>query len=130
MAECDWSPYLVTFIHAPPMKLQAFGYTLRYSTRKYYSFHEGNGLHPLMDGHVHAFERFNGAARQCKYDSQKPVVLRWEGNQPILNLRFVDFATYYEVEVVVCHRRQACALLGIPGRASSFAFRETRKYSN
>ena len=105
MAECDWSPYEVPFTHAPPMTMQAFGYTLRYSTRKYYGMHEGNGLHPLMDGHVHAFERFGGAARRCKYDSQKPVVLRWEGHKPILNLRFVDFATYYEFAVEVCPRR-------------------------
>ena len=104
MAECDWSPYPVTFTHAPPMTLQAFGYTLRYSTRKYYGFHEGNGLHPLMDGHVRAFERFGGAAHRCKYDSQKPVVLRWEGNQPIYNLRFIDFATYYEFTAEACHR--------------------------
>ena len=102
MAECDWSKYSVTFTHAPPMDLQAFGYTLRWSTRKYYGFQESNGLHPLMDEHVHAFERFQGAARRCTYDSQKPVVLRWEGNQPILNLRFVDFATYYEFAVVAC----------------------------
>ncbi len=105
MAECDWSPYPVTFTNAPPMTLQAFGYTLRYSTRKFYSFHESNGLHPLMDGHVHAFERFEGAARRCKYDSQKPVVLRWEGDQPIYNLRFIDFATYYEFSPVACRRR-------------------------
>jgi transposase len=106
MAECDWSPYPVTFTHAPPMTLQAFGYTLRYSTRKFYSFHEGNGLHPLMDGHVHAFERFGAAARRCKYDSQKPVVLRWEGGQPIYNLRFIDFATYYEFSPVACRRKK------------------------
>jgi transposase len=105
MAECDWSPYPVTFTHAPPMTLQAFGYTLRYSTRKFYSLHEGNGLHPLMDGHVHAFERFEGAAHRCKYDSQKPVVLRWEGGQPIYNLRFIDFATYYEFSPVACRRQ-------------------------
>jgi len=105
MAECDWSPYAVTFTHAPPVTLQAFGYTLRYSTRKFYSFHEGNGLHPLMDGHVHAFERFGGAARHCKYDSQKPVVLRWEGGQPIYNPRFIDFATHYELSPVACRVR-------------------------
>jgi transposase len=100
MGECDWSPYPVNFTHAPAATLQAFGYTLRYSTRKYYGFFEGNGLHPLMDGHLHAFARFGGAARRCTYDSQKPVVLRWEGNQPILNPRFIDFATYYEFAVV------------------------------
>jgi transposase len=100
MAECDWSEYPVSFTHAPSMTLQAFGYTLRWSTRKYFGFQESNGLHPLMDEHVHAFERFQGAAQKCTYDSQKPVVLRWEGNQPILNPRFVDFATYYEFGVV------------------------------
>ncbi len=100
MGECDWSPYPVEFAHAPSMTLQAFGYALRYSTRKYFGFFESNGLHPLMDGHRHAFARFQGAARRCTYDSQKPVVLRWEGNQPILNPRFVDFATYYEFSAV------------------------------
>jgi transposase len=105
MAECDWSPYRVTFTHAAPITLQAFGYTLRYSTRKCYSFHESNGLHPLMDGHVHAFARFAGAARRCKYDCQKPVVLRWEGGQPIYNPRFIDFATHYEFSPVACRPR-------------------------
>ena len=105
LAECDWSSYAVAFTHAPPMTLQAFGYALRYSTRKYFGFHEGNGLHPLMDGHVHAFERFGGAARRCKYDVQKPAVLRWEGPQPIYNPRFIDFATYYEFSPVACHPR-------------------------
>lgn len=100
MGECDWSPYEVNFTQAPRQKLQAFGYTLRYSTRKYYDFFEGNGLHPLMDGHLQAFARFGGTALRCTYDSQKPVVLRWEGQQPILNPRFVDFATYYEFAVV------------------------------
>ena len=105
MAECDWSPYRVIFTHAAPITVQAFGYTLRYSTRKFYSFHESNGLHPLMDGHRHAFERFEGAARHCKYDNQKPVVLRWEGNQPIYNPRFIDFATHYEFSPVACRPR-------------------------
>jgi len=104
LAECDWSPYPVSFTHAPPATLQAFGYTLRYSTRKFYSFHEGNGLHPLMDGHLHAFARFGGAARRCKFDSQKPVVLRWEAGQPIYNPRFIDFATHYEFSPVACRR--------------------------
>lgn len=104
MAECDWSPYSLTFTNAEPMEVQTFGYTLRYSTRKTYSFHQSNGLHPLMAGHVQAFERFGGVAHRCKYDSQKPVVLRWEGGQPIYNLRFIDFATYYEFAVEACRR--------------------------
>jgi len=64
-------------------------------------------VHPLMDGHRDAFARFDGAARRCTYDSQKPVVLRWEGQQPILNLRFVDFATYEALAVM--RRRSRCS---------------------
>jgi transposase len=105
LAECDWSPFPVSFTHAPSMTLQVFGYVLRYSTRKFYSFHESTDIHALMDGHLHAFARFGAVARRCKYDNQKPVVLRWEGNQPIYNLRFVDFAAYYEFEVVACRPR-------------------------
>jgi len=105
LAECDWSPYPVSFTHAPPVELQAFGYTLRYSTRKYFGFYERNDLFALMAGHVSAFERFQGVARRCKYDNQKPVVLRWEGGQPIYNPRFIDFATYYEFSPVACRRR-------------------------
>lgn len=106
MGECDWSEYRVEFTQAPPRKLQAFGYTLRHSTRKCFSFHQRNDLFALMDGHVRAFERLGGAARHCKYDNQKPVVLRWEGAQPIFNPRFIDFATYYEFQPVACHPRR------------------------
>lgn len=106
MAECDWSSYPVQFTHAPAQTLQAFGYTLRFSTRKFFSFHERTDIHALMDGHVAAFARFGGAAVHCKYDHQKPVVLRREGNQPIYNLRFIDFATHYEFQPVACRPRR------------------------
>lgn len=102
MAECDWSPYTIKFTHTPKRMLQGFGYVLVYSRRKFYSFHESNDLFALMDGHVRAFTRFSGLAKRCKYDNQKPVVLRWEGNQPIYNPRFIDFCTYYEFSPEAC----------------------------
>ncbi len=102
MAENDWSPYRIKFTHAPERTVQCFSYTLVHSHRKRYSFHERNDLHALMDGHVKAFTKLGGLARQCKYDNQKPVVLRWEGNQPIYNLRFIAFATYYEFSPMAC----------------------------
>ncbi|MBW2735129.1 MAG: IS21 family transposase [Deltaproteobacteria bacterium] len=107
MAECDWSPYVdVPFGDGSQHVLQAFGYTLVHSRRKYFGFFLKSDLHALMDGHVQSFERFGGLAKGCKYDSQKPVVLRWEGQQPIYNPRFIAFATYYEFK--------AHALLGNP----------------
>lgn len=96
MAESDWSPYKVPLLDGSVLSLQAFAYVLVHSRRKYYAGYPSNDLHALMDGHVQAFARFNGCAESCKYDSQKPVVLRWEGNQPIYNPRFLAFAAHYE----------------------------------
>src|SRR6202042_1583593 len=82
----------------------ALSYVLVHSTRKAFGLYESNGLHALMDGHACAFARFKGAARQCKYDSQKPVVLRWEGNQPIYNPRFLAFSSHYEFRPLAVRR--------------------------
>jgi transposase len=102
MAECDWSPYKIDFTAGFTRTLQAFGYALPWSHRKYYRFYSSVDLHALIDGHVHAFFVLDGAAKVCKYDNQKPVVLRWEGRQPIYNPRFIDFATYYEFQPLAC----------------------------
>lgn len=84
--------------------MQAFGYVLPWSTRKFYELYESNHLFALMDGHAKAFARFQGCAHACKYDSQKPVVLRWEGQQPIYNPRFIVFASHYEFRPIAVRR--------------------------
>jgi transposase len=96
MAESDWSPYEVTYTHGRKESIDAFGYTLIFSRRKFWELYRSDDSHSLMDGHVRAFERFQGVAEQCTYDSQKAVVLRWEGQQPIYNPRFLAFAAHYE----------------------------------
>ena len=104
MSESDGSPYKITFLSGIRQEIQALGYALPYSRRKCFSFHESNGLHALMDGHIQAFERLGGVAEVTKFDSQKPVVLRWEGGQPIYNPRFINFATHYEFLPHACTR--------------------------
>jgi len=96
MAESDWSPYLIEFTSGERLTVQAFSYVLTHSPRKYFDAYPRCDLHALMDGHVGAFDRFQGCAHRCTYDSQKPVVLRWEGVQPIYNPRFLAFAAHYE----------------------------------
>ena len=96
MSENDWSPYNVTFADGHKEIIQAFSYVLVYSHRKYFGLYRHADLHALMDGHVQAFTRFEGCAAACTYDSQKNVVLRWEGQQPIYTPRFLAFAAYYE----------------------------------
>jgi transposase len=104
MAESDWTPCKVRFTNGQQITVQVFSYVLCYSRRRSYGLYEHADLYALMDGHVAAFTRFGGAARTCKYDSQKPVVLRWEGHQPIYNPRFLAYAAYYEFLVQACRR--------------------------
>jgi transposase len=104
MAESDWSPYQITFTTGKTAIVQALSYVLVVSKRKYFGLYESNDLHALMDGHDRAFARFGGCAHQCKYDSQKPVVLRWECNQPIYNPRFLAFSSHYEFRPLAVRR--------------------------
>lgn len=104
MGESDWSPYDVKFTTGKRAIVQALSYVLVNSTRKFLALYESNDLHALMDGHKLAFERFGGCAEQCKYDSQKPVVLRWEGHQPIYNPRFLAFSSHYEFRPLAVRR--------------------------
>lgn len=98
MAECDWSPYDITYTSGRTERIQLFGYTLVFSKRKYFAAYPRCDLHALMDGHEKAFKRFDGLAEGCIYDSQKPVVLRWEGPQPIYNPRYLAFAAHYGMQ--------------------------------
>jgi transposase len=104
MAESDWSPYEIHFTTGKKAIVQALSYVLVASTRKYFGLYETNDLHALMDGHSLAFARFDGCALECKYDSQKPVVLRWEGQQPIYNPRFLAFSSHYEFRPLAVRR--------------------------
>lgn len=104
MAENDWSPWEVTYTSGRKEKVQGFSYVLVFSKRKHIDVYRQSDLFALMDGHVGAFDRLGGAARECKYDSQKPVVLRWEGHQPIYNPRMLAFATHYGFRPVAVRR--------------------------
>jgi len=97
MAESDWSPYELTYTDRRKELVQLFSYVLVYSTRKFFDVFTTVDLFALMDGHERAFARFGGCAAACKYDSQKPVVLRWEGTQPIYNPRYLAFAAHYGI---------------------------------
>jgi transposase len=97
MAESDWSPYEVTYTDRRTETLQLFSYVLVFSRRKFFDAFGTVDLFALMDGHERAFARFSGYAGACKYDSQKPVVLRWEGSQAIYNPRYLAFAAHYGI---------------------------------
>jgi transposase len=96
MSESDWSSYMIKLIGGDRLTVQAFSYVLTFSPRKFFAVFLRSDLHALLDGHVAAFERFEGCAHVCTYDGQKLVALRWEGSQPIYNPRLLAFAAHYE----------------------------------
>lgn len=104
MAESDWSPYTIDFTATGRAVVQACAYVLTHSRRKSFGLYDRSDFYALIDAHVAGFERFDGAAEQCKYDSQKAVVLGWEANQPIYNPRFLAFSTHYEYRPRACRR--------------------------
>lgn len=95
MGESDWSPYDIRYTTGAREAVHGLSYVLPFSTRKHIGVHRHEDIYALMAGMTDAFERFEGCAATCKFDSQKCVVLRWEGSQPIYNPRFLAFATYY-----------------------------------
>ncbi len=104
MAENDWSPYEIRYTTGAKETVQGFSYVLVTSTRKYIDVFRQADLFALMSGHVASFDRIEGMAKQCKYDSQKPVVLRWEGQQAIYNPRMLAFAAHYGFRPVAVRR--------------------------
>jgi Mu transposase-like protein len=53
---------------------------------------------------VRAFEYMGGVAATCLYDNMKVVVLRYEGEEPVYNPRFLAFATHYGFRPWACKR--------------------------
>ena len=51
-----------------------------------------------------SLEHHGGLAAEYVTDSMAGVVDRWEGDEPILNLRAVDFATFYDIEFHIAPR--------------------------
>jgi len=104
MAESDWSPYTVDFTGSGRKLVQACAYVLAHSRRKSFGLYERSDFYALTDAHVASFDHFEGVAEECKYDSQRTVVLGREANQPIYNPRFLAFSTYYEFRPRACRR--------------------------
>lgn len=106
MAESDWTPCSASLTDGRALGLQIHGFVLCHSRRKVFEARARVDLHALMDAHVATFERIGGVPEACKYDSQKAVVLGWEGSKPVYNPRFLAFATYYGFRPVACRPRR------------------------
>lgn len=102
--QMDWSPYTVHFSRTGKVDVLCFSYILGFSRRQYIDFTLTRDFHSLVRRHRDAFEYFGGVPLHCLYDSEKTVVLRWEGGQPVFNPSYIDFITHYRCKPVACQR--------------------------
>jgi len=100
--QMDWSPYTIRFQESGKAKVQCFSYILAFSRRQFVDFTNRRDFYTLIRRHIDCFEYLGGVPRQCLYDNEKSVVLRWESGRPVFNPRFIDFITYYQCRPVAC----------------------------
>ncbi len=103
--QMDWSPYTLPFAQTGKSTVQCFSYILGFSRRHYLDFSLRHDFHTLIRRHVDAFEYFGGVPRECLYDNEKTVVLRWEAGRPVYNPAFADFMTHYHCKPIACRPR-------------------------
>jgi len=102
--QMDWSPYTIPFVRTGKVKVQCFSYILAHSRRHYVDFTLRRDFFSLIRRHQDAFQHFEGVPKQCLYDSEKTVVLRWEAGKPVFNPSFAAFITHYYNKPIICRR--------------------------
>lgn len=103
--QMDWSPYTIPFTRTGKATVQCFSYILGFSRRQYIDFTLRHDFYTLIRRHQDAFTYFNGVPRECLYDNEKTVVLRWEAGRPVFNPAFTAFITHYNCKPVACRPR-------------------------
>lgn len=99
--QMDWSPYTIPF-RTGKATVQCFSYILGFSRRQYVDFTLRRDFYSLIRRHEDAFRYYNGVPRECLYDNEKTIVLRWEAGKPVFNPAFVSFITHYHCKPVAC----------------------------
>jgi transposase len=79
-------------------KAWMFAMRLMYSGQDFAWIYEHCDQVAFLDGHVRAFEHFNGVPSRCVYDNLKPAVTRIIGAHRDLSGRFLAIASHYLFE--------------------------------
>jgi transposase len=102
--QMDWSPYTIPFTRTGKCQVQCFSYILGFSRRQYIDFTTHRDFYSLIRRHQDAFQYYGGVPKECLYDSEKTVVLRWECGRPVFNPAFTAFITHYQCKPIACRR--------------------------
>jgi transposase len=97
----DWSPYELPGVG----KIQLWSCTLSWSRARSFFVTCDTTQSTILQCLQQSFAAWEGVPQQAVTDTMSGVVDRWECNQPLLNVRFVDFAAYYRFALDVSPRR-------------------------
>ena len=100
----DWSPYTIPFTRTGKAEVLCFSYILGFSRRQYIDFTTNRKFFTLIRRHQDAFDHFEGVPKQCLYDGEKTVLLRWEAGRPVYNPAFIAFITHYHCKPIGVRR--------------------------
>jgi len=102
--QMDWSPYTIPFTRTGKAQVLCFSYILGFSRRQYIDFTLNRKFFTLIRRHQDAFHHFEGVPKQCLYDGEKTVILRWEAGRPVYNPAFIAFITHYHCKPIGVRR--------------------------
>ena len=97
----DWSPFKIETGEIE----NVWSYTLSWSRGRSFAAEDNQRQTTILRRLHDSFTQLGGVPRESVTDTMAGVVDGWECNQPILNIRFVDFAAYYRFAVHVSPRR-------------------------
>ena len=100
-AQVDWSPYTLA---GCGVAVNSLSMALHYRSYQFADFTLDRTRTTLLRQFVAGFEDLDGVPLEIVIDSEKTMVDRWELNQPVVNLVFLDFAAYYGFTVHVAPR--------------------------
>ena len=89
-SQFDWSPYQLP---GCGVKANLWGYTLSWSRARAFEAWDNTRQTTILNCLKQSFETLGGVPQQCVTDSMPGVVDPWECDQPLLNVRFVDYVT-------------------------------------
>ena len=112
--QMDWSPYTLPFVRTGKAKVLCFSYILGFSRRQYIDFTTDRKFFTLIRRHQDAFRHFEGVPKQCLYDGEKTVLLRWEASRPIYNPAFIAFITHYRCQPIAVRRPETKGKIEAP----------------
>ena len=97
-AQMDWGSFSSITVGRAERPLMAFVMVLSYSRQIFLRFYLNQRMESFLQGHVSAFNAFNGVSRVVLYDNLRSAVLERHGSAIHFNPKLLDLAAHYHFE--------------------------------